>query len=307
MKTLSTSALAKERNIESKDLFKILSNKGWIYKNDDKWNLTNEGKSAGGEIKNSQQYGDYIVWPENINWEEKKSADQSGKLKYYNATHLGEHFEVSNRKINLILNELGWVQKTIAGWGITKIGKSLGGLELTHETSGQKYVKWPEAVLNNSDLLENFGIKSTFSKETKPENVILEKEDGNSIYDYRKKYPAEFRCKDGHYVRSQGEMAIDDSLYLWGIPHAYEKKLPNTLEEVLSDFHIPSGPGRPYAVYIEYWGVQGDENYNKRREHKLKIYDHLKLKLIELTPSDLKNLEDTLQRELLKKDIKVIS
>lgn len=307
MKTLSTSALAKERNIESKDLFKILTDKGWIFKKDDKWNLTNDGKLAGGEIKNSQQYGDYIVWPETIDWEEKKSNDQTSKSKYFSATQLGEHFDVSNRKINLILNELGWVQKTVAGWGITKLGKSLGGREFEHETSGQKYVKWPERVLNNPDLLENFGIKPVVSKVTKPENLIVEKQDGNSIEDYRKKYPAEFRSKDGHYVRSQGEMAIDDSLYLWGIPHAYEKKLPNTLEDVLSDFHIPSGPGRPYAVYIEYWGVQGDEYYNKRKEQKLKIYSELGLKLIQLTPSDIKNLEDTLQRELLKHEIKVIS
>ena len=307
MKTLSTSALAKEKKIEAKELFKILTDKGWIYKKDEKWNLTNNGKLAGGEIKNSQQYGDYIVWPENINWEEKKSNEQTGKSKYFSATQLGEHFDVSNRKINLILNELGWVQKTVAGWGITKLGKSLGGREFEHETSGQKYVKWPESVLNNSDLLEHFGIKPTISNEIKSENLIKEKLDDKSVEDIRKKYAAEFKTMDGHWVRSQGEKAIDDSLYLWGIPHAYEKKLPNTFEDVLSDFHIPSGSGRPYAVYIEYWGMEGDDYYNKRKEQKLKIYSELGLKLIQLTPSDIKNLEDTLQRELLKHEIKVIS
>jgi hypothetical protein len=304
MKYISTSALAKERNIESKDLFKILTDKGWIFKKEDKWQLTSEGKSVGGEIKKSQQYGDYIAWPENIEWGEKISNDS--KSKYLSSTQLGEHFEVSNRKINLILNELGWVQKTVAGWGITKLGKSLGGREFEHETSGNKFVKWPEPVLKNSDLLEYFGLKIEVSKESEVKNPVIKKEDV-TVDDYRKKYPAEFRTKDGHYVRSQGEMAIDDSLYLWGIPHAYEKKLPNTLADVLSDFHIPSGPGRPYAVYIEYWGIQGDENYNKRKEEKLKIYSELGLKLIQLTPSDIKNLEDTLQRELLKLEIKVVS
>ena len=38
MKQLSTTALAKKRNIESKELFKILSNKKWIYKKDEKRN-----------------------------------------------------------------------------------------------------------------------------------------------------------------------------------------------------------------------------------------------------------------------------
>lgn len=39
MKQLSTTALAKKRNIETKELFKILSNKKWIYKKDEKWRL----------------------------------------------------------------------------------------------------------------------------------------------------------------------------------------------------------------------------------------------------------------------------
>ena len=307
MKLISTSALAKERDLDPKELFSQLTNKGWIYKKDDKWNLTNDGKLAGGEIKNSQQYGDYIVWPENLDLKKTKSENQSEKIKYLSATQVGEHFEVSNRKINLILNELGWLQKTVAGWSITKLGKTLGGREFEHETSGQKYVKWPESVLINHDLLENFGIKPVTLNEVESENLIKEKLDNKAVEDIRKKYPAEFKTMDGHWVRSQGEKAIDDSLYLWGIPHAYEKKLPNTFEDVLSDFYIPSGNGRPYAVYIEYWGVQGDDYYNKRKEQKLKIYSELGLKLIQLTPSDIKNLEDTLQRELLKHEIKVIS
>ena len=81
MKSITTSTLAKERNIESKELYKILTSKGFIYKKDDKWNLTNEGKLAGGELKNSPQHGPYFIWPENIDLE-KKSNDQTAKLKY---------------------------------------------------------------------------------------------------------------------------------------------------------------------------------------------------------------------------------
>jgi hypothetical protein len=50
MKLISTSALAKERDLDPKELFNLLTIKGWIYKKDDKWNLTNDGKLAGGEI-----------------------------------------------------------------------------------------------------------------------------------------------------------------------------------------------------------------------------------------------------------------
>ena len=96
-------------------------------------------------------------------------------------------------------------------------------------------------------------------------NPIIVKAENETINDFRKNYPAEYRTKDGHYVRSKAELTIDDSLYLWGIPHAYEKKLPNTDENVYSDFHIPSGKGRQKAVYIEYWGMEYDEKYNKRK------------------------------------------
>ena len=100
-------------------------------------------------------------------------------------------------------------------------------------------------------------------------------------------------------------MTIDDSLYLWGIPHAYEKKLPNTEENVYSDFHIPSGAGRPKAVYIEYWGLENDEKYNQRKSKKIEIYNQLGLNLIQLNDTDIKNIEDSLQKYLLQHGIKV--
>jgi hypothetical protein len=92
---------------------------------------------------------------------------------------------------------------------------------------------------------------------------------------------------------------------LWGIAHAYEKKLPNTTENVYSDFHIPSGNGRPKAVYIEYWGMENDEKYNQRKNKKIEIYNQLGLSLIQLNDADIKNIEDSLQKYLLQHGIKV--
>jgi hypothetical protein len=106
-------------------------------------------------------------------------------------------------------------------------------------------------------------------------------------------------------VWSKAELTIDDSLYLWGIPHAYEKKLPNTEHNVYSDFHIPSGKGRPKAVYIEYWGMENDEDYNARKTKKIEIYNNLGLTLIQLNDADIKNIEDSLQKYLLQHSIKV--
>jgi hypothetical protein len=299
MELISTTTLANENDVKPADLFEKFNSLGWIERKNNKWALTERGKQKGGQVRNNPNYGDYIVWPENISWEDGKNGQ---KIKLINATALGKHFNISSQRFNLLLNELGWIEKTVAGWGITKLGKNIGGRQFEHETSGGSYVLWPEAVLNNRDILNMFAESPQQEKTIKGQTEVVKSE---AVDDFRKKYPAEYRTKDGHYVRSKAELTIDDSLYLWGIPHAYEKKLPNTQDDVYSDFHIPSGKGRPSAVYIEYWGMENDDNYNKRKSKKIEIYTQLGLRLIQLNDNDIKNIEDSLQRQLLREGIKV--
>lgn len=302
MEYISTSALANEFDIKSTDLFEKLKTLGWIEKKNDKWALTDLGKQKGGQTRTNPKFGEYVVWPENISID---NGQQKDKPKQINATALGKHFSISSQRLNLLLNELGWIEKTVAGWGLTKLGKTLGGRQFEHETSGGSYVLWPDSVLQNKDLLEQFHETPKETSASKETNAIISKSDTDTVDDFRKKYPAEYRTKDGHYVRSKAELTIDDSLYLWGIAHAYEKKLPNTTENVFSDFHIPSGNGRPKAVYIEYWGMENDEKYNQRKNKKIEIYNKLGLSLIQLNDADIKNLEDSLQKYLLQHGIKV--
>jgi hypothetical protein len=302
MEYISTSALANELDIKSSDLFDKLKTLGWIERKNDKWTLTDLGKQKGGQTRTSTKFGEFIVWPENISVD---GGQQKDKAKLINATALGKHFNISSQRLNLLLNELGWIEKTVAGWGLTKLGKSLGGKQFEHETSGGSYVLWPDTVLQNKDLLEQFQETPKEKPVSKEANAIINKSDTDTVDDFRKKYPAEYRTKDGHYVRSKAELTIDDSLYLWGIAHAYEKKLPNITENVYSDFHIPSGNGRPKAVYIEYWGMENDEKYNQRKNKKIEIYNELGLSLIQLNDADIKNIEDSLQKYLLQHGIKV--
>ncbi|MBK7307641.1 MAG: glycerol kinase [Chitinophagaceae bacterium] len=256
MEYISTSALANELDIKSIDLFDKLKTLGWIERKNDKWILTDLGKQKGGQTKVSPKFGEYVVWPESISLD---NVQEKGKHKFLSVKAIAPHFSISAPRLNLLLNELGWIEKTVAGWGLTKLGKSLGGRQFEHETSGGTYVLWPDMVLENKDLLEQFQETPKEKAVSKEVNPIINKSDNDTVEDYRKKYPADYRTKDGHYVRSKAELTIDDSLYLWGIAHAYEKKLPNTTENVYSDFHIPSGNGRPKAVYIEYWGMENDE------------------------------------------------
>ncbi len=303
MEYLSTSALANELDIKSSDLFDKLKTLGWVDKKNDKWVLTDLGKQKGGQTRTNPKFGEYVVWPENINIDNEQ---QKEKPKLLNATAIGKHFNISSQRFNLLLNELGLIEKTIAGWAVTKLGRSIGGRQFEHETSGGTYLLWPETILQNKDILEMFQVQTPVKKVKVAEtNSIIEKQDTEVADDFRKKYPAEYRTKDGHYVRSKAELTIDDSLYLWGIPHAYEKKLPNTVENVYSDFHIPSGKGRPNAVYIEYWGMENDEKYNSRKGKKIEIYNKLGFNLIQLNDADIKNIEDSLQKYLLQHSIKV--
>jgi len=302
MEYISTSALANELDVKSSDLFDNLRLLGWIERKNDKWTLTDLGKQKGGQTRNSPKFGEYIVWPENISID---NGQQKEKPILRTTTVIAKHFDISSQRLNLLLNELGWIEKTVAGWGITKLGKVLGGKQFEHETSGGSYVLWPETVLKNRDLLGMFEEAPKQNIAIKKTDQILEKPDDETVDDFRKKYKAEYRTKDGHYVRSKAELTIDDSLYLWGIAHAYEKKLPNTEENVYSDFHIPSGNGRPKAVYIEYWGMENDEKYNLRKNKKIEIYNQLGLNLIQLNDNDIKNIDDSLQKYLLKHEIKV--
>ena len=78
MKYLSTSALAKNRELESKDLFYQLKKNGWIYKKEGDWHLTKEGKIAGGDTKYNPKFGEYVVWP--LNLDLNKKINKSEKL-----------------------------------------------------------------------------------------------------------------------------------------------------------------------------------------------------------------------------------
>jgi hypothetical protein len=294
MEFLSTSSLANELDVPANELFSKLKSNGWIDRKNDKWVLTDLGKQKGGQTRTNPKFGDYIVWPENISIENTNGT----KAKRLNATAIGKHFDVSSQRLNLILSELGWLEKDIAGWSLTKLGKSIGGKQFEHESSGGTYVLWPETVLTNKRLNEVFQEADPGKQETK--TVSTTSTNGAATpEDIRLKFDAKFRTIDGHYVRSKAEMIIDNLLYQYKLVHAYERKLPID-EEVLSDFYLPAGQG-----YIEYWGMEDDPKYAERKQKKKELYAKHEIPLIELNDGDIQNLDDFLPKKLLKFGIKV--
>lgn len=297
MEYISTSALANELDIKSSDLFDKLKTLGWVDKKNDKWVLTDLGKQKGGQTRTNPKFGEYVVWPENISID---NGQQKDKTKLINATAIGKHFDVSSQRLNLIFSELGWIEKDIAGWEITKLGKSLGGRQFEHETSGGTYVLWPDNILQNKNLTSIF--KEVSNIPTQPKQHI-DKETPSikpaTSDNFREKFPATLRTKDGHMVRSRAEVIIDNALYDYKLAHAYERKLPIE-EDLYSDFFIPSE-----NVYIEFWGMEDDPKYAERKKVKIEIYKKYDFKLIELNDSVISNLDDHLPKKLLKFNIKV--
>ena len=111
-----------------------------------------------------------------------------------------------------------------------------------------------------------------------------------------RKYPSNlvYKAEDGHYVKSRAELIIDDWLYRHGIRHAYEHRLP-TEEEIFCDFYLPD-----YDIYIEYWGGEGDPDYDKRKAYKKEIYRKYGFRLIEIHADEILQIDDALKRKLAK-------
>jgi len=111
---------------------------------------------------------------------------------------------------------------------------------------------------------------------------------------FRRKFPANLLGSDGHWVRSRGELLIDNWLYTQrpSIPHAYERRLPVS-EEVYSDFYVPVAD-----CYLEYWGIKTPE-YRVRRKKKLEIYEKYSFNVISLEDRNIAELDDRLATRLL--------
>lgn len=292
MSYLSTTALSKKAGITTSDMFGLLSDKGYVLKNGDKWELTKLGVEAGGAYQESARFGKYIVWPEAFEFKDNAlnlKIDAGAKL--ISSTVIGKHFGLSANKVNFVLSELGWLKKGIKGWLVTEQGqKQQKGVQSENTQSGVPFARWPQAILDSKSLKET--IESISGNSIKEHEAA--KNSSDTSVEFREKFEAPLRATDGHFVRSKAEMLIDNWLYMAEIVHAYERKLPIE-EDVYCDFYIPTG-----KVYIEYWGYENDPKYLNRKAEKQNLYQKYGFNLIELEEKDVQYLDDILPRLLLK-------
>jgi len=257
------------------------------------WRLEKDGGLAQGVDGNWAEVGTSTSAVEQDDADQNDSpiTSSSGML---SSTKLGKHFGLSATRMNLILAELGWIEKYVKGWTATNQDSKLGAQVREARQTGVPYVVWPPSILINKVLeaavAESLGGSSDDQGEEDPPGVT----DSPITSKFRERFPAKFRATDGHWVRSRAEMLIDNWLYMQGVVHAFERKLPIE-EEVYCDFYLPRG-----KVYIEYWGMENDPKYATRMQTKQQIYQRYNLNLLELTDEHIMNLDDMLPRMLLK-------
>lgn len=89
-------------------------------------------------------------------------------------------------------------------------------------------------------------------------------------------------AKDGHLCYSLGEKTIDDLLYSNNVSHEREPYYPES--NFRADFSVN-------GVFIEYFGLAGNSEYDEKIALKRKLCKQYGIKLIEVYPKDLTNSE----------------
>jgi hypothetical protein len=289
----STTQIAKKLDRDAKDVFALLSDRGWIKREGKLWRLSAKGEFEGGRYTQHERFGEYIVWPESI---KEHRLFSSETFTFLTASQMGKPHKISAKRMNLILSELGWVERFHHGWKLTALGQSVGGQQIEHESTGVPYAQWPERVRYNLQF------KATL-EQLSQHNEYLSKEADFFISNDRL-----CGCLDGHQVESAALAEIDNWLYIAGISHAYRREIPTELdqgterikESICCDFYLPAG-----HVYIEYWGQEKSPVDLQRKLARKEIYHAAKLKLIELDESDLDQLDDVMPKLLLQHDVDI--
>lgn len=281
---LSTSALAKRLQIPSQQLFTTLKDYGWINKLDEGWALSGKGEFEGGEYVHSKRYGRYIVWPDELAEHPLFRALEDNR--HVSATALAKAAGINARQVNRIFSELGWIRHGFQGWELTTLGEDHGGVQLENENSGTSYVVWPQSIQSRPVLKTQLALAGELFGD-KP-----------VVADDLFAMQGQYQCLDGHRHDSKSMMQICYWLYMAGIAHACQRRLPVD-EELYADFYLPS-----YQLYIECWQDETGRGLSQRMQRKA-VYQQYGFALIEVEKDDFLHLDDALTRQFRKQGIRV--
>lgn len=305
---LSTSALAKAVEVPSQQLFSTLKDYGWIRKLEEGWALTRKGEFEGGEYVHSKRYGRYIVWPPELVEHPLLQALEDNR--HTSATALGKPLGLNAREVNRILAELGWIRHGMQGWELTALGEQCDGVQLENESSGTFYVVWPQSIASHTELTAQLNVASQLFS---PQHNSLQNNGASSAAaphssDLFTELPVsargDFPSIDGHRHASRAKLQICYWLYMAGLAHACDRRLPagdgSGSETLVADFYLPA-----HHLYIDVWEDQtGDVSLAQKLQRK-EMYQTLSLAVIDIEQDDLQHLDEVLTRHLRKHGIRV--
>ncbi len=273
-KHISTTALARLLRKESKELFVLLAQGGWMVKVDNHWQLTEKGKFEGGIYINHPKFGEYIAWPESVQDHALLKLLPEAPL---SATHIGGKVDLPARLINLLLAERGWIKKHIRGWLLTPRGKILGGEQHTSEQSGIPYVTWPETLLDNAFFL-----------------AVIAQINGEQ-------FTQSPQALSGQIMNVQSAFVVENWLYLANVHHACNYNLYSDDETVTADFFLPD-----LQIAIDIWGNEDNASalaikLNRQDFYKKHCYEFIELRFdaIKIQNENVAQLDEFLTKQLL--------
>lgn len=240
--------------------------------------------------------------------EQGKSTDEIGKL--YNCTgayilKLFRKFKIETRihrnQAQIVpdadeLRRLYWdewmsyeqiaefynVDLTSIPYWLKKYGIKTRSLWETRRGKGWKEPDWNAVEhLYDAELLSSNSIAVLFDVS---KSYITKKLRERGVEIRESGYPnvSRYTAPDGHRVKSGLELQADEWLSTNGIDHDYEPQIGNS--PYFSDFRVGH-------IYIEIWGITGNEKYEKKRQKKLAVYRQFGLELISLYPADFPDLK----------------
>ena len=284
---LSTTALARKLDLPVQQLFAVLKDYGWIQRSSDSWVLTPKGEFEGGTYHSSRRYGSYIVWPEQLEQHPLLQAIESNQ-RITAASMCSYYPHLHARQINRALAELGLQQHSMLGWELTRLGKSLGGLQEESSSSGAFYATWPHEIVDNPIVHRELSLQSGHMPSTR---LLSDAEP--DLFGGSTTAPEACRGVDGHSLRSTLQTRVCNWLYFAQLAHAYRRALP--IEElVYADFYVPVG-----SVYIDCWEEELTPGEMSGKFRKREIYRELNLHHLEINAADGDRLDEVLGRGLL--------
>ncbi|HWV16885.1 MAG TPA: 4-alpha-glucanotransferase [Cellvibrio sp.] len=265
-KHISTSALARLLHKESKELFSLLAQGGWMVKVDNHWQLTEKGKFEGGIYINHPKYGEYIAWPETVQDHPLLKLLPEAPL---GATHIGGKLELPARLVNLLLAERGWIKKHIRGWLLTPRGKAIGGEQHTSD-QGIPFVTWPETLLENPRFLTAVAQLNGAAFALSPQAL------------------------SGQTMHSPQAFIVENWLYFAGVQHACQYELQFAEERAKADFFIKDA-----ELAIDIWSVEDTAATLSEKLERQAFYKKHNYEFIEIHQEALQQLDELLAKSLL--------